>query len=138
MIHTVKGFGIANETDVSLEFPNFLYDPMNVGILISGSSSFSKSSWGIWKFLDCIVLKPSMQDFKHGLTSMGDECNCPMVSTFFSIYSIYLFIYLYVCVCVCTHTVNYCTTHMKLTPHCKSTMHAMTNLACLLGCLSCV
>ena len=27
--------------------------------------------------------KPSMQDFKHDLTSMGDECNCPMVSTFF-------------------------------------------------------
>ena len=29
------------------------------------------------------MLKPSMQDFKHDLTSMGDECNCPMVSTFF-------------------------------------------------------
>ena len=28
--------------------------------------------------------KYSMQDFKHDLTSMGDECNCPMVSTFFS------------------------------------------------------
>ena len=25
------------------------------------------------------MLKTSMQDFKHGLTSMGDECNCPMV-----------------------------------------------------------
>ena len=97
MVHTVKGFGIANETDVSLEFPNFLYDPVNVGILISGSSSFSKSGWDICKFLDCIVLKPSMQDFKHGLTSVGDECNCLMVSTFFSIYSIYM------CVCVCVY-----------------------------------
>ena len=29
-----------------------------------------------------IMLKPSMQDFKHDLTSKGDECNCPMVSTF--------------------------------------------------------
>ena len=28
--------------------------------------------------------KYGMQDFKHDLTSMGDECNCPMVSTFFS------------------------------------------------------
>ena len=83
MVHTVKGFGIANETDVSLEFPNFLYDPMNVGILISGSSSFSKPSFDIWKFLVSIMLKPSMQDFKHDLTSMGDEGSCPMVSTFF-------------------------------------------------------
>jgi len=24
-----------------------------------------------------------MQDFKHDLTGMGDECNCLMVSTFF-------------------------------------------------------
>ena len=30
-----------------------------------------------------MLLKPSMQDFKHDLTSMGDECNCLMVSTFF-------------------------------------------------------
>ena len=25
-----------------------------------------------------------MQDFKHDLTSIGDECTCLMVSTFFS------------------------------------------------------
>ena len=30
-----------------------------------------------------VMLKPSMQDFKHDLTGMGDDCNCPMVSTFF-------------------------------------------------------
>ena len=30
------------------------------------------------------MLKLSMQDFKHDLTSMGDESNCPMASTFFS------------------------------------------------------
>ena len=84
--NTVKGFDIVNETeaDVFLEFPSYLYDPVNVGNLISGSSSFSKSSWDIWKFLVRIMLKPSMQVFKHDLTSMGDECNCPMVSTFFS------------------------------------------------------
>ena len=29
------------------------------------------------------MLKPSMQDFKHDLTSMGDEYNSLMVSTFF-------------------------------------------------------
>ena len=31
------------------------------------------------------MLKPSMQDFKHDLTSVGDECDCLMVSTFFGI-----------------------------------------------------
>ena len=66
-----------------LEFPSFLYDPANVGNFISGSSSFSKSTSDTWTFLVHIMLKPSMQDFKHDLTSMGDECNCPMVSTFF-------------------------------------------------------
>ena len=29
------------------------------------------------------LLKPSLQDFKHDLTSMGDKCDCLMVSTFF-------------------------------------------------------
>ena len=32
----------------------------------------------------CIMLKASMQDFKHDLVSMGDKCNRSMVSTFFS------------------------------------------------------
>ena len=86
MVHTVKGFDIVDETEVNvfLEFPSFLYDPVNIGNLISGSSSFSKASFYIRKFLVHIMLKPSMQDFKHYHTSMGDECNCLMVSTFFS------------------------------------------------------
>ena len=72
-IHTVKGFGAVNEieVDVFLEFPCFLYDPVNVGNLIFGSFAFSKPSLDIWKFLVCIMLKPSMQDFKHDLASMG-------------------------------------------------------------------
>ena len=80
VIHTVKGFSIVIETeiDIFLEFPCFLYDPVNVGNLISGST-FSKPSLDVWKILVCIMLKPSMQDFKHGLTSMGDEYNCPVV-----------------------------------------------------------
>ena len=43
MIHTVKGFSLANETevDVVLKFPCFLYDPENVDNLISDSSAFS-------------------------------------------------------------------------------------------------
>ena len=56
---------------------------MDVGNLISGSSTFSKRSLDIWMFLVCIMLNTSIQDLKHDLTSMGDECNCPMVSTFF-------------------------------------------------------
>ena len=84
MNHTVKGISVVNETevDVFLEFSSFLYDPGNVGNLISGSSSFSKSILDIWKFLVHIILKPSMRDFKHDLTSMGDECKRLMVSTF--------------------------------------------------------
>ena len=86
MIHTVKGFSIVDETevDVFLELSCFLYDPANAGNLISGSSAFSKPSLNIWKFMLCIMLKPSMQDFKHDLTRMGDECNCLMVRTFLS------------------------------------------------------
>ena len=52
VIHTVKGFHVVNETvvDVFLEFTCFLYDPANVGNLISDSSAFSKPSLYIWKF----------------------------------------------------------------------------------------
>ena len=72
MIHTVKGFGLADETvDVFMEFPSFVYDPANIGNLISGSFSFFKLTLDIWKILVHILLKPSMQDFKHDLTSMG-------------------------------------------------------------------
>ena len=73
MIHTVKGFSVVDEAekDVFLKFPCFLYKPVNDGIWISRSSSFSKPSLDVWKFLVHIMLKPSMQDFKHGLTNIG-------------------------------------------------------------------
>ena len=73
---TVKSFRVVNETEVGAfwEFPCFLYDPMNVGNLISDSSSFSKLSLDIWPFLVHIILKPKMQDFKQDI-SMGEECN---------------------------------------------------------------
>ena len=66
--------------DVFLKFPCFLYNPANVGNLISSSSLEEMSSLDIWKFLVHLMLKPSMPDFKHYY--MGDECNCLMVSTF--------------------------------------------------------
>ena len=59
MIHRMKGFSIVNETemDAFLKFSCFLYNPVNVGSLISSSSSFPKPSLDIWKFLVCIMLK---------------------------------------------------------------------------------
>ena len=75
MVHRVKGFRVVDETEIDtfMKCPCFLYNPVNVGNLISSSSSFSKPNLDIWKFLVYIMLKPSMQDFKHDLTSMGDE-----------------------------------------------------------------
>ena len=70
VIHTVKGFSVVNEADVFLEFSCFFYDPTDVDNLISGSSAFSKSSLNIWKFLVHILLKPSLKDFEHNITSV--------------------------------------------------------------------
>ena len=49
MIHAVKDFSVVNETEAGVfqEFPCFLYDPANVGYLISNSSAFSKPNLGI-------------------------------------------------------------------------------------------
>ena len=87
VIHTVKGFSIVNgaEVDVLLELPYFLYDSVNVGNLISGSSASSKPSLYIWKFLAYVLLKPSLKDFEHYLASVWDECNCMVVWAFFGI-----------------------------------------------------
>ena len=45
VIHTVKGLSLVNEAEISvfLKFSCFFYDPTDVGNLISGSSSSSKS-----------------------------------------------------------------------------------------------
>ena len=69
MIHTVKGFGIVNkaEIDVFLELPHFFNDPADVGNLISGSSSFSKTSLNIRKFTAHELLKPGLENFEHYL-----------------------------------------------------------------------
>ena len=64
MIHIVRGFGIVNkaEVDVFLELSCFFNDPVDVGNLISGSSSFSKSNLNSWKFLVHVLLKPSWRN----------------------------------------------------------------------------
>ena len=65
VIHTVKGLSVVNEAEVDafLESPYFLYDPMNVVNLISGSSAFSKFNLYIWKFSVHVLLKPSLKNF---------------------------------------------------------------------------
>ena len=58
MVHTIKGFNLVDETEreVFLKVPCFLYNLVNVGNLISSSSSFSKLNLDIWKFLVHIML----------------------------------------------------------------------------------
>ena len=87
VIHTVKGFGIISkaEVDVFLELFCFIYDPTDVGNLISCSSAFSKSILNIWKFMVHILLKPDLKHFEHYFASMWDECNCVVVWAFFGI-----------------------------------------------------
>ena len=72
VIHKVKVFSVINEAevDVLLEIPCFLHDPTNVGNLISGSSSFYKSSLNMWKFTVHLLLKPGLQNFEHYFASV--------------------------------------------------------------------
>ena len=79
VIHTVKGFHVVSETDASLEFPCFLYDPTNVGSLTSGSSAFSKPSLYIWKFLVCVILKPAHKILSMNLLAWEMSAIVPMV-----------------------------------------------------------
>ena len=71
-IHTVKDFGVVSkaEVDVFLEFSCFFDDPTDVGNLISGSSSFFKSSLNIWKFMVHVLLKPDLENFEHYFADM--------------------------------------------------------------------
>ena len=82
VIHTVKGFGVVNKAEICLflEVSCFYNDPMDVG-----SSAFSKSTLYIWKFLFHVLLKPSLKDFEHYLSSMWNEHSCTIIWTFFGI-----------------------------------------------------
>ena len=87
LIHTVEGFGVVNkaEIDVFLELSCFFDDPVDAGNLISGSSSFSKTSLNIWKFSVHVLLQPDLENFEHYFTSVWDQCNCAVVWAFFGI-----------------------------------------------------
>ena len=67
------------------ETPCFLYDPTNVCNLISGFYGFSKSTLYTWKFSVQILLKPSLKDFEHNLTSTWDEYNKTVVWRFLAL-----------------------------------------------------
>ena len=87
VIHTVKRIGVVHkqEVDIFLELSCFLNDPMDVGILISGTSAFSKSSLNTWKFTVHVLLKPGLKRFEHYFASLWDDCNCEVVWSFFGI-----------------------------------------------------
>ena len=63
VIHTVKGLGIVNkaEIDVFLELSCFFNDTTDVGNLISGSSTFSKSILNLWNFTVHVLLKSDLR-----------------------------------------------------------------------------
>ena len=59
------------------------YDQMNVGNLIFDSSTVSKSSLNVCKFLVHVLLKPSLENFEHFFASLWEEYNCAVVWAFF-------------------------------------------------------
>ena len=79
----VKGFSevYEGEVDVFLELYCFLYDPVNVGSLISGSSLKPLEHLEVLNSL----LKPGLKAFEHNLASMWNECNCVVDWTLFGI-----------------------------------------------------
>ena len=72
VIHTVEGFGIVNKAEIGIfsELSCFFDDPVDVGNLISGSSSFSKTSLNIWKFTVHVLLKPGLESFERYFASV--------------------------------------------------------------------
>ena len=72
VIHTVKGFGVINKTEVNVFLKRFGFfdDPTDVGNLLSGSSALSESTLNIWKFMVHILLKPDLENFEHYFASL--------------------------------------------------------------------
>ena len=71
MIHIAKGFRLTNKAEIDgfgLSF--FFYDPVDVGNLNSGSSTLSKTSLNIWKFVVHILLKVGLENFEDYFTSV--------------------------------------------------------------------
>ena len=70
MIHTVKGFGIVKKAEVDVfSLTLLLYDPVDVGNLISGSSAFSQPNLKVWKFLVHVLLKLGLENLEHSFAN---------------------------------------------------------------------
>ena len=67
VIQTVKEFGIVNKTGVDVYSGTLVLfnNPMDVGNMISGSSTFSKSILNIWKFTVHMLLKSGLENFEY-------------------------------------------------------------------------
>ena len=67
VIHTFERLSVVieAEVDVFLELSCFLYHPLDVDNLTSGSSAFSKSNLNIWKFTAHLLLNPGLENFEH-------------------------------------------------------------------------
>ena len=87
VIYTVTGFGVINKAEVGvfLAFFCFFDVPTDVGNLISGSSAFSKSTLNIWNLMVHVLLKPGLENLGYYFASVGGECNCAILWTFFGI-----------------------------------------------------
>ena len=72
VIHTVKGFDMVNKAEIHvfLELSCLFHDPADIGNLISGFSTFYKTSLNIWNFTVHILLKPGLENFEQYFTSM--------------------------------------------------------------------
>ena len=70
VIHTVRGFSVADEADIFLKLLCSFCDPGDVGNLISASSAFPKSNLYICKFLVHVLLKPGLENFEHYFASV--------------------------------------------------------------------
>ena len=71
VIHIAKGFRLTNKAEIDgfgLSF--FFYDPVDVGNLNSGSSTFFKSILNICKFSVHVLLKPRLENFEHYFASV--------------------------------------------------------------------
>ena len=85
VIHTIKAFRIVSEADIFLQLPCLLHDPTNVGNLISDCCAFFKPCLCIWKLSVHVLLKASLKDFEHNLTSISSEHNFMVVGAFLRI-----------------------------------------------------
>ena len=72
VILTAKGFGRVSKAEVHvfLELSCFFDDLMDVDILFSVSSAFSKYILNIWKFTVHVLLKACLENFEHYFASM--------------------------------------------------------------------